>query len=398
MDFSSAGVFAGACIIAAGIVGRIVARRRGSRWLGGGGGIGGGHGSSDLQRRRRSRKDMKEIEGMLRQGGAAKIYAYKDLERATKGFSEERRLGSGAFGTVYAGKLPGGMVAVKRLNYRYMQGIEQVVNEVKVLTAVKHPNLVRLLGCCLELGDPLLVYEYVPNGTLAEHLHGFRIRSTSSSSSSSSGSSLPWPRRARIALETAQALAYLHSLDPPIYHRDVKTTNILLGFDFTSKVADFGLSRLVLTDRSHVSTVPQGTPGYLDPDYRHHFHLSAKTDVYSFGVVLVELLTGLKPVDFSRPESEVNLASLALARIAAGSFHDLIDPSIDDEDPAVRSLVQTATEIAFRCLSHDRDARPTICEVAQELELVASESMKLLAPGLWCESSQDRPRLRSPVP
>ena len=360
-----AGVFAGASIIVAGIVGWIVLRRRNRR-------------DHHLRRDFQSRRDIKEIECMLCHDGVTKIFAYKDLEKATKGFCDEMKLGNGAFGTVYAGKLSNGtLVAVKRINYRYMQGIQQVVNEVKVLTAVKHPNLVQLLGCCLEFGDPLLVYEYVPNGTLSEHLQGER------------GSFLTWPRRARIALETAQALAYLHSLDPPIYHRDVKTSNILLGYDFTSKVADFGLSRLVLTDNSHISTVPQGTPGYLDPEYHQNFHLSEKSDVYSFGVVLVELITGMKAVDFNREKSEVNLANLAVARIGNGSLDDVIDETLEaGKNPQVRSMIQTVAEIAYRCLSHDKDARPTIKEVSQELEFVANESKKFKVNRLYPDRSK----------
>ncbi|KAH7302399.1 hypothetical protein KP509_23G070400 [Ceratopteris richardii] len=329
-----------------------------------------------------SRKEIKQIKGLLFNHNVTKIFAYKDLEKATKGFSGHYRLGEGAFGTVYVGKLSNGMlVAVKRINYRYMQGIQQVVNEVKVLTTVKHPNLVQLLGCCLEYGDPLLVYEYVPNGTLAEHLQGKR------------GTHLSWSCRISIATETAQALTYLHSLDPPIYHRDVKSSNILLDFNFTAKVADFGLSRLVLTENSHVSTIPQGTPGYMDPQYQQEFHLSEKSDVYSFGVVLVEIITAMKAVDLTREKSEVNLANLALARIANGTLDDVIDQSLDaGKNPQIRAMIQVVAEIAYRCLSYDKDARPTIMEVFQELEFVRSETKKLKAQRVSMEKSRSQPR------
>lgn len=348
----SAGVISGTIMIAAGIGATIMLRRR-TRGIG------------DIQ----SRRDIKQIEGLLCSHRVTKVFAYKDLEKATKGFCDQQKLGNGAFGTVYAGKLSDGMlVAVKRINYRYMQGIQQVVNEVKVLTAVKHPNLVELLGCCLEYGDPLLVYEYVPNGTLSEHLQGRRE------------ASLTWARRVNIAVETAQALTYLHSLDPPIYHRDVKSSNILLDYDFTSKVADFGLSRLVLTDNSHISTVPQGTPGYVDPQYHQNFHLSDKSDVYSFGVVLVEIITAMKVVDFSREKNEVNLASLALTRIGNGTLDDVIDKTLEaGRNPQVRTMIQIVAEIAYRCLSYDKDARPTIKEVAQELDFVRNETKKIKA-------------------
>ncbi|MCO5590437.1 hypothetical protein L7F22_044407 [Adiantum nelumboides] len=359
----SAGLTAGTIIIVVSILAIILIHRR-------------KRGFQDVQ----SRRDLKRIQGLLCTHNVTKIFPYKDLEKATKGFCDQYKLGTGAFGTVYAGKLlDGRLVAVKRINYRYMQGIQQVVNEVRVLTAVKHPNLVQLLGCCLEYGDPLLVYEYVPNGTLAEHL--LRVR----------GTHLPWSCRVKIATETAQALTYLHSLDPPIYHRDVKSSNILLDFNFTSKVADFGLSRLILTENSHISTVPQGTPGYLDPQYQQSFHLSEKSDVYSFGVVLVEIITALKVVDFTRDKSEVNLANLALSRIGNGSLDEVIDPSLDaGKCPQVRAMVQVVAEIAYRCLSYDKDARPTIKEVFHELEFVRNETKKTKVPRLSFDRSRSQ--------
>ncbi|KAI5065122.1 hypothetical protein GOP47_0019817 [Adiantum capillus-veneris] len=359
----SAGLTAGTIIVVVSILAIILLHRRKRAF-------------QDVQ----SRRDIKQIEGLLCNHSVTKVFAYKDLEKATKGFCDQYKLGNGAFGTVYAGKLSDGrLVAVKRINYRYMQGIQQVVNEVKVLTAVKHQNLVQLLGCCLEYGDPLLVYEYVPNGTLAEHLQKVR------------GTHLTWSRRVNIATETAQALTYLHSLDPPIYHRDVKSSNILLDLNFTSKVADFGLSRLIFTENSHISTVPQGTPGYLDPQYQQSFHLSEKSDVYSFGVVLVEIMTALKVVDFTRDKSEVNLANLALARIGNGTLDDVIDPSLEaGKNPQVRAMIQVVAEIAYRCLSYDKDARPTIKEVFQELEFVRNETRKSKVPRLSFDRSRSQ--------
>jgi serine/threonine protein kinase len=183
------------------------------------------------------------------------VYSYREMEIATKGFSCEQRLGTGGFGTVYAGKIPGKSVfAVKKIRHRDTQGMEQVLNEIRLLSSVDHPNLVRLFGCCLEKGEPILLYEFMPNGMLSHHLQRER------------GEGLLWRTRVMIAAETAQALAYLHSaLTPPICHRDIKSSNILLDSDFNAKVADFGLSTLFLTEASHISTAPQGTPGYVDP-------------------------------------------------------------------------------------------------------------------------------------
>jgi len=296
------------------------------------------------------------------------VYTYREMERATNGFSEKKRLGTGGFGTVYAGKLPGkSVVAVKKIRHRDTQGMEQVLNEIRLLSFVDHPNLVRLLGCCLDKGEPILVYEFMPNGTLSQHLQKER------------GEGLSWRTRVTVAADTAHALAYLHSaLNPPICHRDVKSSNILLDSDFNAKVADFGLSRLFLAEASHISTAPQGTPGYLDPQYHENFHLTDKSDVYSFGVVLVEIITALKVVDFSRKESEINLAFLAVEKIGRGCVDEIIDPFLEvDKDLKVKEAIHRVAELAFRCLASDRNARPTMVEVVQELELLAYDKSSL---------------------
>ncbi|KAL1219083.1 Wall-associated receptor kinase-like 14 [Cardamine amara subsp. amara] len=289
------------------------------------------------------------------------FFPYKEIEKATDGFSEKQRLGIGAYGTVYRGKLKNDeWVAIKRLRNRDSESVDQVMNEIKLLSSVSHPNLVRLLGCCIEQGDPVLVYEYMPNGTLSEHLQGDR------------GSGLSWSVRLTVATQTAKAIAYLHSaMNPPIYHRDIKSTNILLDYDFNSKVADFGLSRLGMTESSHISTAPQGTPGYLDPQYHQCFHLSDKSDVYSFGVVLAEIITGLKVVDFTRPSTEINLAALAVDKIGSGCIDEVIDPILDlDLDAWTLSSIHSVAELAFQCLAFHSDMRPTMTEVADELEQI----------------------------
>eukprot|EP00249_Psilotum_nudum_P022634 c28592_g1_i1 orf=191-1954(+) len=235
-----------------------------------------------------------------------KLFAYKELLEATKSFSESRLLGDGGFGAVYEGRLyDGRKVAVKRLYQNNYRKVEQFFNEIRILSSLEHPYLVKLHGFCYEYQkDLLLVYEFVSNGTLADHLHG------------NEGKGLRWESRLSIALETAQALSYLHfSVNPPVFHRDVKSSNILLDENFHVKVADFGLSRLVPMHRTHVSTAPQGTPGYLDPDYHESYQLTDKSDVYSLGVVLMEIISGKLPVDTSRDRGEVNLCSLAISKI-----------------------------------------------------------------------------------
>ncbi|KAI4325830.1 hypothetical protein MLD38_031194 [Melastoma candidum] len=290
------------------------------------------------------------------------LYEYKDIERSTEGFSERLRLGTGAYGTVYAGRLPNNeLVAIKRIKHRDGDSIDNVMNEVKLLSNVSHPNLVRLLGCCIENGEQILVYEFMPNGTLSQHLQRERGRK-----------GLPWTIRLNIAAETASAISYLHSaVNPPIYHRDIKSSNILLDFQYRSKVADFGLSRLGtsgIDDLSHISTAPQGTPGYVDPQYHQNYHLSDKSDVYSFGVVLMEIISGQKAVDFSRPHSEVNLAALAVDRIGRGCLDELIDPFLEpNRDAWTLSSIHRVSELAFRCLAFNKDIRPSMIEVAEEL-------------------------------
>lgn len=326
-----------------------------------------------LMRRRsyyRARKSTKRCLKEARGISNIPIYPYKEIEKATIGFSEKQRLGTGAFGTVYAGKLQNDLlVAIKRIKHRDTDGIQQVVNEIKLISCVSHPNLVRLLGCSIERGEQILVYEFMPNGTLCQHLQRER------------GDGLSWPIRLTIAMETAQAIAHLHSaINPPIYHRDIKSSNILLDYNFKSKVADFGLSRLGMTEISHISTAPQGTPGYLDPQYHQNFHLSDKSDVYSFGVVLVEIITALKVVDFSRPPNEVNLAALAADRISKGRLDEIIDPLIIEHrghsDAGTLASVHKVAELAFRCLAFHRDMRPSMTEVATELEHIRTRTME----------------------
>jgi len=334
------------------------------------------------------------------------VYSFAEIARATNSFSHTHRLGTGAYGTVYVGKLPGSsstpaaaLVAIKRLRCRLHHDDDDaaaeaalLLNEIKLISAVSHPNLVRLLGCCLDRGEQVLVYEYVPNGTLSQHL-------VSSSSGGGGGvrSRLTWRARLGVAAETAAAIAYLHGMRPPIFHRDVKSSNILLDGALRPKLADFGLSRAVdrlEAARSHVSTAPQGTPGYVDPEYHQNFHLSDKSDVYSFGVVLLELITAMKVVDFDRPPAEVNLASLALDRIGKGRVSEIVDPALlagggGEEEDWVMGSVRLVSELAFRCLAFQKDVRPSMSEVAAELHRI-----RLAAPDVDGDSEEPGSRLR----
>ncbi|XP_027151536.1 LEAF RUST 10 DISEASE-RESISTANCE LOCUS RECEPTOR-LIKE PROTEIN KINASE-like 1.2 isoform X1 [Coffea eugenioides] len=287
------------------------------------------------------------------------VFSYSELEEATNSFDASKELGDGGFGTVYFGKLRDGReVAVKRLYEHNFKRMEQFMNEIQILTRLRHRNLVTLYGCtsrrCREL---LLVYEYIPNGTVADHLHGDRAKDKH----------LTWQHRMNVAIETADALAYLHNSD--IIHRDVKTNNILLDHNFCVKVADFGLSRLFPNDVSHISTAPQGTPGYVDPEYHQCYQLTDKSDVYSFGVVLIELISSMPAVDISRHRHEINLANLAINRIQKCAFDELIDPSLEyKSDTEVWRMTTSVAELAFRCLQLEKDMRPKMEEVVETLK------------------------------
>ncbi|KAJ0979498.1 hypothetical protein J5N97_014972 [Dioscorea zingiberensis] len=292
-----------------------------------------------------------------REGAAdsARIFTAEELERATDNYSESRVIGRGGYGTVYKGILPDNrVVAIKKSKIMDENQIEQFINEVIILSRVIHKNVVRILGCCLETPVPLLVYEYVPNDTVHQHIHG-------------RPGSLSWDARLRIATETAAALAYLHSATSrPIFHRDVKSANILLDSNYMAKVADFGASRLIPLDRAQITTLVQGTLGYLDPEYFQTGNLSEKSDVYSFGVVLAELLTGEKPLSHYRRQEEQNLAIYFLLNMNAGSLFDILEPRVKNEGS--REQLEGVAEVTKRCLKLRGVERPTMKTVALELE------------------------------
>lgn len=316
-------------------------------------------------------KLMKAREDMLKSsngGKPAKMFRLKEVKKATNDFSRDRFLGSGGFGEVYKGEFPdGGVVAVKSAKVGNLKSTQQVLNEVGILSQVNHKNLVRLLGCCVEAEQPLMIYEYISNGTLHDHLHG------------KFSTFLDWNTRLKIALQTAEALAYLHSAAyTPIYHRDVKSTNILLDDEFNAKVSDFGLSRLASPGLSHVSTCAQGTLGYMDPEYYRNYQLTDKSDVYSYGVVLLELLTSQKAIDFSRDQDDVNLAIYVSQRASDGAIMEVADQrllgnketsSADDHDMLIKSFKQFS-ELAFACLKEKKADRPIMKDVVQHLQCI----------------------------
>ncbi|XP_010424819.2 PREDICTED: wall-associated receptor kinase-like 20 [Camelina sativa] len=315
---------------------------------------------------------VKEREEMLSAnstGKSSRIFTGREITKATNNFSKDNLIGTGGFGEVFKAVLEDGTItAIKRAKLNNTKGTDQILNEVRILCQVNHRSLVRLLGCCVDLELPLLIYEFIPNGTLFEHLHG---------SSDRTCKPLTWRRRLQIAYQTAEGLAYLHSAaQPPIYHRDVKSSNILLDDKLNAKVSDFGLSRLVdLTEtannESHIFTGAQGTLGYLDPEYYRNFQLTDKSDVYSFGVVLLEMVTSKKAIDFTREEEDVNLVMYINKMMDQERLTECIDPLL--KKTANKVELQTMLQLgnlASACLNERRQNRPSMKEVADEIEYI----------------------------
>ncbi|XP_021746353.1 wall-associated receptor kinase 5-like [Chenopodium quinoa] len=297
-----------------------------------------------------------------------KFFTIEELEKATDHFNENRILGRGGHGTVYKGMLgEGRIVAVKKSKLVKESNREVFINEVVILSLISHRNIVKLLGCCLETEVPLLVYEFIPNGTLCHHIHypnaEFQIT---------------WKMRLQIASDSAGALAYLHSSSSiPIFHRDIKSSNILLDDKYRAKLSDFGTSKSIAIDQTHVTTEVMGTFGYLDPGYFQSSQFTEKSDVYSFGVVLVELLTGQKAIR-ATSEEDRSLTSWFLSHMEECSLLNIIDSQILQK--SLKGEFLTIANLAKRCLNLDGKKRPTMKEVLLEIEAVLSIHLSVERP------------------
>ncbi|XP_058093804.1 probable LRR receptor-like serine/threonine-protein kinase At1g67720 isoform X2 [Magnolia sinica] len=278
-----------------------------------------------------------------------------ELEEATQQFS--KKIGKGSFGPVYYGKMKDGKeVAVKILADASNHGTEQFVNEVALLSRIHHRNLVPFIGYCEEESQRILVYEYMHNGTLHDHLHD-----------SANQKHLDWLSRLTIAEDAAKGLQYLHSgCNPSIIHRDVKTSNILLDISMMAKVSDFGLSRQTDENLTHISSVARGTVGYLDPEYYANQQLTEKSDVYSFGVVLLELISGRRPVSAEDYGAEWNIVHWARSLVRKGNVTSILDPKLAGNIKI--ESVWRVIEVAILSVEPNGASRPKMQEIVLAIQ------------------------------
>ncbi|CAN6216939.1 unnamed protein product [Urochloa humidicola] len=298
--------------------------------------------------------------GMMDAPGSKSSFSYEELTSITSNFSRDNVIGEGGFGCVFKGWLADGKcVAVKQLKAGSGQGEREFQAEVEIISRVHHRHLVSLVGYCVVAHHRMLIYEFVPNGTLEHHLHGRGMPV------------MDWPTRLKIAIGAAKGLAYLHEdCHPRIIHRDIKSANILLDYSFEAQVADFGLAKLSNDTHTHVSTRIMGTFGYLAPEYASSGKLTDRSDVFSFGVVLLELVTGRKPVDQTRPMGEESLVEWArpvlVDAVETGDLDAVVDPRL--EGAYNRGQMIVMVEAAAACVRHSAPKRPRMVQVMRALD------------------------------
>ncbi|EPS64239.1 hypothetical protein M569_10541, partial [Genlisea aurea] len=285
--------------------------------------------------------------------------------KATQNFSSSLLIGEGEFGAVYKAKLPDGqIVAIKRARKRHLDYLRaEFKSEVQLLAKIDHKNLVKLLGYVEKGDESMIVTEYVPNGTLREHLDGLKPKK------------LDFYERLEIAIDIAHGLTYLHFYaEKQIIHRDIKSSNILLTDSLRAKVADFGFARLAdESEKTHVYTQAKGTLGYVDPEYMRTYKLTTKSDVYSFGILLLELLTGRRPFDLGRPSDERVNVQWVFRKYCKGEAAETVDPEIKGR--VNEGILKKIFGLAIRCAAPTRGDRPDMKTVVEQLWGIRMESL-----------------------
>ncbi|KAG6512848.1 putative wall-associated receptor kinase-like 16 [Zingiber officinale] len=289
-------------------------------------------------------------------GATFKLFTQEELKKATDNFSSSRIIGRGGQGIVYKGTLEDNrLVAIKKSKLVDERQAREFAKEMLILSQINHKNIIKLLGCCIEVEVPMLVYELVSKGNLFEYLHSKTHRFH-----------ISLDARLRIAVESAEALGYLHSsASTPIIHGDVKSSNILLDDEYTAKVSDFGASKLAPKDATQLGTFVQGTRGYLDPEYMLTCRLTKKSDVFSFGVVILELLTRKKALEFDVSGEEMLLVTSFISAMKENKVEEMVDPEIKKEEDKV--VIKEVCKLVALCLNSNGDERPTMKEVADDL-------------------------------
>ncbi|KAJ3698563.1 hypothetical protein LUZ61_002268 [Rhynchospora tenuis] len=286
-----------------------------------------------------------------------KIFTYNELRKATDGFSIANKIGEGGFGSVYKGKLKDGtIVAVKVLSSESRQGVREFLTELTVISDIEHENLVRLYGCCVEGINRILVYPYMENNSLAQTLLGRNPDNLE----------FNWQTRVKLCIGVARGLAFLHDeIRPPIIHRDIKASNILLDKNLTPKISDFGLAKLLPPNTTHVSTRVAGTIGYLAPEYAIRGQVTRKSDIYSFGVLLLEIVSGRCNTNTRLPYEDQFLLERTWALYEQGNLEKIIDAFLGDDLD-----VQEATrflKVALLCTQDATRLRPSMSTVLKLL-------------------------------
>ncbi|XP_066400137.1 cysteine-rich receptor-like protein kinase 25 isoform X1 [Miscanthus floridulus] len=321
------------------------------------------------KRRRRGRVSVPTMSMEMEQVADSEfsIFDFDQIADATGNFSDDHKLGQGGFGPVYKGELPGGLeIAIKRLSSVSVQGLMEFKTEIQLIAKLQHTNLVRLLGCCVQADEKMLVYEYMHNKSLDFFIFD-----------SEKGKALTWERRFRIIDGVAQGLLYLHKHSRlRVIHRDLKASNILLDRDMNPKISDFGMARIFCSNVTEANTTRVvGTHGYIAPEYASEGLFSIKSDVFSFGVLLLEMISGKRTAGFYQYGKFFNLTGYAYQLWQDGKWHELVDPALGDDLPL--SEVTRCVQVALLCVQDSADDRPNMSEV---VAMLGSEGVTMPEP------------------